>query len=382
MLILPVLLVLTMVVLDFGRVYLGYINLQNMTRIAANFAANNPTAWTSPGDVAIQARYKNQILNDARATNCTIAKDGAGNPIIPPPVFTDTGANGSSTDIGDTSTVQIRCTFSVITPIISTILGSSVKVSSSATFPVKTGFLATSGGSMGSGPAASFVGSPTSGNSPLTVQFTDQSAGGPTSWVWDFNNDGIADSNVRNPQYTFTGVGLYTVKLVVSNASGSDTRIRTNYIGVSTPPPGVNFTASPPSGIRPLTVQFTDTSTGSPTAWAWDFDNNGTTDSTLPSPTHTYTTSGTYSVKLTVTNAGGQGSKVVPNMITVNAPNCVVPSFAGKSSSLAPGIWSTAGFTTTVNYKQGNLPWTVASQNQTVGQSLPCDSTIVTVSKN
>ncbi len=43
--VLPILLFLTLVALDFGRVYLGWINLQSMSRIAANLAANNPTAW-------------------------------------------------------------------------------------------------------------------------------------------------------------------------------------------------------------------------------------------------------------------------------------------------------------------------------------------------
>src|SRR6476659_5639717 len=44
-LVLPVMLLLMLTALDFGRVYLGYINLQNMARIAANFAADNPSAW-------------------------------------------------------------------------------------------------------------------------------------------------------------------------------------------------------------------------------------------------------------------------------------------------------------------------------------------------
>ena len=43
-LVLPILLFLTLVALDFGRIFLGYINIQNMARIAANFAANNPNA--------------------------------------------------------------------------------------------------------------------------------------------------------------------------------------------------------------------------------------------------------------------------------------------------------------------------------------------------
>ena len=59
-----------MVALDFGRVYLGWVNLQNMTRIAANFAANNAEAWGTPGDAAVKARYQELIANDARAINC------------------------------------------------------------------------------------------------------------------------------------------------------------------------------------------------------------------------------------------------------------------------------------------------------------------------
>ena len=70
---LPLMLLLLMIALDFGRIYLGWINLQNMTRIAANYAANNPTAWsiTKP-DPASQTRYQNQIKEDAAATNCQL----------------------------------------------------------------------------------------------------------------------------------------------------------------------------------------------------------------------------------------------------------------------------------------------------------------------
>src|SRR6476660_9797579 len=59
-LVLPVILLLTLIALDFGRIYLGYINLQSMARIAANFASNNPDAWGATPDAAVQAKYKNQ----------------------------------------------------------------------------------------------------------------------------------------------------------------------------------------------------------------------------------------------------------------------------------------------------------------------------------
>src|SRR5688572_3776687 len=74
--VLPIMLFLTVIALDFGRVYLGWINLQSMSRIAANLAANNPTAWQGGGDAAVQAKYQNQIRNDAAATNCQLPTVG------------------------------------------------------------------------------------------------------------------------------------------------------------------------------------------------------------------------------------------------------------------------------------------------------------------
>jgi hypothetical protein len=79
-----------------------------------------------------------------------------------------------------------------------------------------------------------------------------------------------------------------------------------------TPPPTpvASFTAQTVSG---LTVQFTDTSTGTPTSWSWDFGDGGT--STQQNPSHTYAVANNYSVKLTVSNAGGSNQTV--KVITV-----------------------------------------------------------------
>ena len=84
--------------------------------------------------------------------------------------------------------------------------------------------------------------------------------------------------------------------------------------------PVANFTVDKTSGDAPLTVQFTDTSTNTPTSWAWDFDNNGSTDSTLQNPQFTYLTAGTKTVTLTAANAAGSSVKTRTNLITVTAP--------------------------------------------------------------
>src|SRR5207247_1391427 len=50
------------------------------------------------------------------------------------------------------------------------------------------------GGSTSAAPTADFSGTPTSGTAPLTVNFSDLSSGSPTSWAWDFDNNGVVDS--------------------------------------------------------------------------------------------------------------------------------------------------------------------------------------------
>lgn len=146
---------------------------------------------------------------------------------------------------------------------------------------------------------ASFTASPASGPAPLSVTFTDTSTGGPDSWYWDFGDN--TTSIEQSPSRTFQTTGSYTVRLTVRNSNGeSDTATRTiAVIG----PPVANFSASTTSGITPLTVQFTDTSTGSPASWSWDFGDDAlSSDQNLA---HMYTTAGTYTVTLTVSNAAG-----------------------------------------------------------------------------
>jgi formylglycine-generating enzyme required for sulfatase activity len=79
--------------------------------------------------------------------------------------------------------------------------------------------------------------------------------------------------------------------------------------------PVADFTATPPFGAAPLSVQFTDTSSAGATAWQWDFDNDGVVDSTQRNPSHVYTTQGTYTVRLDVTYPVGVVSKVASNCI-------------------------------------------------------------------
>ncbi|MDA3893740.1 MAG: PKD domain-containing protein [Salinivirgaceae bacterium] len=177
---------------------------------------------------------------------------------------------------------------------------------------------------------AAFSSNKTSGDAPLEVSFTDASTGDITSWSWDFDNDGSADATTQNPTYTYETAGTYTVSLTVSDGTTSDTETKTSYITVNevVVPIDAEFSADVTSGDAPLTVNFTDESTGDVTTWSWDFDNDGTEDSQEQNPTYTYTVAGTYTVLLTVTDGMIGSNEQKTDYITVNegVVTCLNPS--------------------------------------------------------
>ena len=91
-------------------------------------------------------------------------------------------------------------------------------------------------GGGGTAPTAAFSASPTSGQAPVTVQFTDSSTGSPTSWSWDFGDGSTATT--QSPSHTYSAAGTYTVTLTATNAFGSDTEVKANHITVTAPPVG------------------------------------------------------------------------------------------------------------------------------------------------
>ena len=177
-------------------------------------------------------------------------------------------------------------------------------------------------------PDAKFSATPKSGTAPLKVVFTDQSTNTPTSWKWAYRNATIGwtqFATTNNPSYTFSSAGTYDIKLNATNAAGSDEEIKTGYITVIAPvlSPVANFKASPQSGTAPLTVVFTDQSKNTPTSWKWAYRNatiGWTQFATTNNPSYTFSSAGTYDIKLTAINADGSNDEIKTKYITVTAP--------------------------------------------------------------
>jgi len=166
-----------------------------------------------------------------------------------------------------------------------------------------------------SSPVADFSANITSGMAPLPVKFTDLSTNIPTSWQWAYKNatgNWTIFATTQNPEYTFPA-GTYDINLTATNSGGSDDEIKTGFIvSELVEIPDANFTATPRNGTAPLTVQFNDTSTNTPTSWKWAYKNTSgtwTQFATTQNPEYTFP-AGVYDINLTATNAAGSNDEI------------------------------------------------------------------------
>ncbi|AFD00398.1 PKD repeat-containing protein [Methanocella conradii HZ254] len=180
------------------------------------------------------------------------------------------------------------------------------------------------------------------GFNPLTVQFSYHMMQTiPDYYYWDFNDDGIIDSTEGYPIYTYTVPGVYhPVVTACKNYDGqwdnftSDRSLTITVLDSS--PLVAGFSANVTRGLAPLTVRFTDESSGAPTSWAWDFDNDGTIDSTEQNPVYTYAEPGVYTVNLTISNATMSNSTIKSDYILASS---VAPDLSVQSMGYATGYY-------------------------------------------
>ncbi|MFH0967940.1 MAG: PKD domain-containing protein, partial [Methanobacteriota archaeon] len=168
------------------------------------------------------------------------------------------------------------------------------------------------------------------GPAPFSMSFLDTSTGGITDWNWDFG-DG-ATSTEQSPRHTYTTPGTYPAYLTVIGPSGqSRTDATLVLVTSSLSQPWSAFTTDRTEGYAPLSVRFSDTSSGEITDWKWDFGDGST--ATGNQSDHTYTTPGSYTGKLIVKGPGGESRS--ETLIHVMEPEA--PPTAGLTASVTQG---------------------------------------------
>ena len=184
-------------------------------------------------------------------------------------------------------------------------------------------------------PIADFTASVTEITAGESVQFTSQAQRAET-YQWTFEGGSPASSSLANPSVNYMAPGQYTVKLQVSNESGSDIKTRTALITVKALSTVADFSASHRTIQAGSQVSFTDQSTQNPTSWNWTFTGGSPATSTAQNPTVTYNEPGTYAVSLNVTNAGGTHEVSRTGYITVvrKAP---VAAFTASTNTILAG---------------------------------------------
>jgi PKD repeat protein len=371
-LVLPLLLLIVLVGTDFGRSYQAWVGLNNAARIAANYASLHADAWGSPGNATYRTEYAQLVTNDFRNAGCA-----APNP-IPDPIFID----GGSKVVGSRVQVLLTCHMPLITPLIGSVFpAAGVTITGGSIFVIRNGTIAGTGSGGGSGaPVPTFTANPMMGDSPLTVTFVNTTAnpGTVSNWYWDFGDSLV--STLRDPgTHTYTVPGTYLVTLLATNTSGSGQSPATQIIVNAPPTLTADFSWLPLHPVRGQVVTFTATASGGLPAytWAWTFGDGNT--SAVQNPTHTYNSTNTFHVTLTVRDAA-LATVVKSYDIVVASPMCTVPSLLGVRTNKAQGDWTGAGFTTSVTFSPGAPPtYTIHTQSQPIGASLPCDTTSVTV---
>jgi hypothetical protein len=291
---------------DFGRVFFGWVSIQNAARVAAAYAAENADAWETPPDTGRQARYASLLQNDLQALNCALVD-------VPDPVFTDSDGSGTY-DTGELVEVALECQFGLITPLGTSIVG-PVDLGGSATFPVHYTIRNELPPPPPPPPAPTCTVPPTVGQSRNSARS-----------AWD-------DASFQPGNLIENGSGNFTVATqdvpagtLLPCTTGSMTIAEA--AGPPPPPPPTctaptaNFQANRESGKSPLKVRFSDrstTPTGCPIlSWSWSFE---IASSSLENPEYEFVTSGTgeerYTVSLTVTNAGGMDTETKTDFIRV-----------------------------------------------------------------
>ena len=208
-----------------------------------------------------------------------------------------------------------------------------------------------------------FSATPATGDAPLDVDVSATTTGNVVGYAWDFDNDGTTDSTDQSPTYTYSTPDVYSVKLTVTGIGSSDTMTKSSMVTVRTPAPVVDFTATPTSGVEPLTVAFDATNTGGAvTSWTWEYSTDGSTGTefaTTEDPSYTFT-DGTYSIRVTATGPDYSDTETKNAYLQVGAAiiDVTVSPTSIDFGTMTAGVDETGSTTVNVDVT-GGTAWSV-----------------------
>lgn len=175
---------------------------------------------------------------------------------------------------------------------------------------------------------AGFTAAPSSGSAPLAVRFTPVplTDAAIIQYRWDFDGNGtidVTESVGRDQYYTYSRPGTYPASLTVTDSLGRTNKRVQNIVVTNSPPTLVGRSAEPSNGAAPLSVNFYANASDNDgvATIEWDFDGNGTFDRLQTGgyayTSYTYTTPGTYAVKVRLTDTTGASTVVTDPTLVV-----------------------------------------------------------------
>lgn len=348
-LILPILIILLVLAVDFGRVFFQWVGVSNASRIGANYAARNPDAWGTPGIPAQQLEYATLVSRDLNPLNCQALDGSEMTPSdIPAPAFT-------GQTIGDQVSVTLQCRFRVLTPVASLVLGGEqFTVTADSVFTVNGGRVA--GIPVGVVP-------PVTGSTPCSDATVPQLVGKTVETaesLW---------------QSRFTGAFTAPAGTLPEDIVATQT---------TTPPAAVGDCVSPTTSVNITATTAVGCSTGEASVPSLidltvadariDWTDAGFTGAFLPS------TGDDDEIVTSQSVSSGDGpGECAPEsaLVTVGSSPavdyCEARLLTGLTKSEAQAEYGDAGFTGTLK-STGSPSGTVSGQKLTAGQDYPCSS--------
>jgi TadE-like protein len=379
---LPVLILMLLLAVDFGRVFFGWVALNNATRIGANEAAKNPSPW-SLGD--IDDLYYSRMTADLSALNCAIPDyDGDGrtnetdgsaeliqdlkaapSPDVQPQ-FVDNADTADPYEAGDLVTVNLDCDFSFITPIVGLIVGDPMPIRATATFTVFGGEI--NGIPVPPDPIpAGCIG--TDKEVPNLVSYTVAEARS----IW--SNAGF--TGAFSPA-TGSDDNIVTTQSTSPSASVGDCLLYTASVSVSHKVPDTcDVTESTVPNLVGMTVS------AARSAWT----GAGFSGGFIP-----LSGSDTDIVSAQTTAPSSSPGDCLPLTAQVNvshapppppAGQCTMPQLLGlQAEPDAHDLFNAAGFSGTFNMSPNKPLWKVKNQNLVGGQNYACTSSVTVQVEN